>query len=133
MFAWSRYATFVKVPPVLIFAPPSKNPPTELIVPVTERFPAEPASTKVKSVLGEPLESLMVSVPFAFDAPSVTTGVVLDNTNGEAPDKVTVLLAAIVVAPAIAPVAVIPPELLLMLPVISAPPAEIVKPPDEIV
>ncbi len=93
----------------------------------------DPLSTSVKSVLGEPLESLMVSVPFAFDAPSVTTGVVADNVSGEAPDSVTVLLAAIVVAPAIAPVLVIPPALLLIDPLMLAPPAEIVKPPDEIV
>ncbi len=93
----------------------------------------EPLSTNVKRVLGDPFESLMVSVPFAFDAPSVTTGVVLERVSGDAPDSVTVLLAAIVVAPEMAPAEVIPPALLLMLPVIFAPPAEIVKPPVVIV
>ena len=72
-------------------------------------------------MLGDPFESLIVNVPFAFAAPNVTIGVVFDNVRGEAPDSVTVPEAAIVVAPAIAPVFVMPPVLLSIPPVIEAP------------
>ncbi len=103
-----------------------------LTIPVV-KVPEVPLSTSVSRVLGEPAESLMVNVPFAFEAPNVTIGVVLVRARGEAPDKVTVLLAAIVVAPDIAPVFVIPPALFIIPPVIFAPPALIDNPPVVIV
>jgi hypothetical protein len=87
----------------------------------------------VSNVFGVPFESLIVRVPFALDAPSVTIGVVFERVSGDAPDNVTVPLAAIVVAPATAPVFVIPPLLLLIPPVIDAPPPDTVSAPAEVI
>ena len=87
----------------------------------------------MSNVFGVPFESLIVRVPFAFPAPSVTIGVVFERVSGDAPDKVTVPLAAIVVAPATAPVFVIPPLLLLIPPVIDAPPPDTVSAPAEVI
>ena len=55
----------------------------------TPNVPFEPLSVKVKSVFGVELLSLMVSVPFALDAPSVMTGLVFENISGAALDKVS--------------------------------------------
>ena len=92
-------------------------------------MPSVPLSTRVRRVFGDPLESFIVNVPFAFAAPRVITGVVFDNVRGDDEDKVTVPDAAIDVAPAIAPVDVIPPALLTIPPVISAPPVVTVSRP----
>ncbi len=116
-----------------MFVPLNKNPVAALIVPVTERFPVVPVSVNVNKVLGEPAVSLIVKTPFALPVPSVTTGFELVRASGEAPDSVTVLLAAIVVAPDIAPAAVIPPLLLLIEPVIEAPPAATVSRPADVI
>lgn len=51
-----------------------------------------PLSTNVKSVFGEPEESLMVRVPFALEAPSVTTGEVFESIIGETDENVFVAL-----------------------------------------
>ena len=118
----------VSVPPTLIFVPPRSSAVVALIL-ATASVALVPLSVKVRRVCGEPAESLIVRVPFASPAPSVTKGVVFENVNGEEPESVTVLLAAIVVAPLIAPAPVIPPELFVMPPVILAPSAWIVKPP----
>ena len=103
-----------------------------MIVP-TVRVATVPLSTNVSNVFGVPFESLIVSVPAALPAPNVIIGVVFDNVRGEAPERVTTPEAAMVVAPAIAPVFVMPPVLLLMPPVIEAPPATTVIPPELIV
>ncbi len=52
------------------------------------RVAVVPLSTNVSKVLGEPFESLMVKVAFAFDAPSVTTGTELEKTRGAAFENV---------------------------------------------
>lgn len=126
------YATLDKVPVVFMLVPFNKNAVVALMF-ATARVPVVPLSVRVKSVFGEPLESLIVRTPAAFPAPNVTIGFVLENVRGEALDRVTVPEASIVVAPEIAPVPVIPPVLFEIPPVIFAPPALIVRPPEEIV
>src|SRR6185437_1825766 len=105
-----------------------RKPPLAFTVPVTKRFPTDPASVKDNSVFGVPLVSLIVSVPLAFPVPNVTIGALFVNARGEAPERVTVLLAAMVVAPEMAPAPVMPPLLLVIPPVIFAPPAPTVRP-----
>ena len=60
----------------------------------TVRVAPVPLSTNVKSVLGDPAESLIVSVPFAFEAPRVTTGLVFESIIGEADEKIFVFVNA---------------------------------------
>ena len=84
-------------------------------------------------MLGVALVSLIVKVPLELPEPRVTIGDEALKASGEAPDKVTVLLAAMVVAPEMAPVLEIPPLLLFIPPVIDAPPALTVNPPDVMV
>jgi hypothetical protein len=77
-------------------------------------------------VLGEPSASLIVKTPSTPVVAKVRIGEAFERTNGEAPDNVTVPEAAIAVAPATAPVLVIPPELLSIPPVTDNPPEEMV-------
>ena len=118
------YATLLSVPVVLMLVPLSKKA-VDAFIFAAVRVALVPLSTSVKSVLGIPLESLIVSVPAEFAAPRVTTGLVFESAKGDAADNVTRPEAAIVVAPEIAPAFVITPELLLIPPVTDAPPAEI--------
>src|SRR5258706_10287104 len=99
-----------------MLVPLSKKPETALIVPLKDKLPVVPASVKVASVLASPSAKVMVlSTPAV---PRVTVGALLVSASGEAPDNVTKPEAAIVVAPEIAPVLVIPPELLFNPPLI---------------
>ena len=78
--------------------------------------------------------SLIVRVPLELLEPKVTIGDEALKASGEAPDNVTVPLALIEVAPAIAPALDIPPALLFIPPVIDAPLLLVIlKPPEEIV
>ena len=121
------YATFERVPVVLMLVPLNSNPVVALIVPVNERFPTVPASTSVRRVFASP--SLTVRVLSTPAVPRTAVGAALVSESGEAPESVTVPFAVIFVAPVIAPVLVMPPELLLIHPVIDAPPAETVRSP----
>ena len=56
----------------------------------TARVAEVPLSVKLKSVLGDPAESLIVKVPSALAAPKVKVGVVLDKIMGSAEEKVLV-------------------------------------------
>ena len=53
-----------------------------------------PLSTKLNNVFGEPAESFMVSVPFAFAAPRVTTGEMFERIMGAADENVLVFVNA---------------------------------------
>ena len=101
--------------------------------PVTARFPTVPVSVNVKRVFGEPSASFIVKTALVPAVASVMTGALSESVSGEAFDNVTTPEASIVVAPAIAPVLVMPPVLLLMPPVTSRPPALIARPPVVIV
>lgn len=90
--------------------------------PVTERLPVVPVSVRVSNVFGDTSASFIVNVPLFPAVARVTTGLVLLKVRGDAPESVTVLDAAIVVAPEIAPAFVMPPLLLFNPPVIDAPP-----------
>ena len=85
------YATFERVPVVLIFAPPTCNCERAFKI-STDSVAVVPLSTSVRRVFGEPAESLIVKVPAASAAPNVITGFVLDKIIGEAFEKVFVLL-----------------------------------------
>ena len=116
----------MRVPVVLIFVPPTESD-APLTAPVTERSAVVPVSVIVKRVLASP--SLRVNVPSTPAVAKVRTGEAFVSFNGVAPDKVTIPLAVILVAPAIAPVFVIPPLLLFIPPVIDAPPELTVRRP----
>ncbi len=123
---WPLYATFESVPVVLMSVPFNLNEETALMLPVNDKSPADPLSTSVKSVLGEPLVSLIVNVAFELATPNETTGPISVNASGADDDNVTVPEAPIVVAADIAPVLLIPPLLLLIEPVTERPPDEMV-------
>ena len=74
-----------------------------------ERVAVVPLSVKVSRVFGEPSASLMVNTPFVPAVAKVKIGAAFERVKGEEFERVTVPDAAIVVAPAIAPVFVIPP------------------------
>src|SRR5882724_8351599 len=95
----------------------------------TLNVPFVPLSTRERRVLAVGvLVSLMVNVPLELLAPNVTTGDVALKASGLLPESVTVPLAAIVVAPEMAPVLVIPP-LLLFKPLLIEAPLVTVTPP----
>src|SRR5215210_1012130 len=91
--------------------------------------PLVPLSVKVSNVLGDPSASLIVNTPFVPAVASVILGVPFERVRGDAPERVTVPDAAIVLAPLIAPAPVIPPALLFIPPVIDAPPVDTVNVP----
>ena len=109
--------------------PFKRNQLVALIVPVKERFPSVPVSVKLRSVFGVASESVIVKTPLVPAVARLILGVPLVNARGVSFESVTKPDAFIVVAPLIAPVSVIPPELLSILPVILAPSALIVIPP----
>lgn len=104
---------------MLIFVPPTDSV-APLTDPVTERSAVVPVSVIVSNVFESP--SFRVRVPSVPAVANVSTGDAFVSLSGVAPDKVTIPLAVIFVAPAMAPVFVIPPLLLLIPPVIEAPP-----------
>ena len=132
VFAWSRYATLLNVPPVLISVPFSCNADVAFKL-ATVNFASVPLSVKVNKVFGVPSASLIVKTPLTPVVAKVSAGAALESVSGDALERLTVPEAAMVVAPEIAPTLVILPELLFKPPVIEAPPAEMVKPPLEIV
>ena len=122
------YATLVRVPVVLISAPPTWRAVLPLIV-ATDNVPEDPLSVKVRSVFGDPSASLTVRVPLFPAVERVTVGVVLDRVSGEAPLKATFPEALIVVTFARAPVFVIPALPLLIPPATVKPPVVILVAP----
>jgi len=88
----------------------------------TERVADVPLSAKERRVLADGvLVSLIVSVPLELLDPKVRIGEVAVKAMGEEAASETVPLAAMVVAPLIAPALVIPPALLLRPLLIDAP------------
>ncbi len=73
----------------MIFVPLSWNPDNALIVSV-ESVATVPLSTNVKSVFGDPAESLIVNVPLAFVAPIVIEGALSESMIGLAFENVFV-------------------------------------------
>jgi len=101
VFDWFLYATLESVPAVLMSTPLIWSAETALITLVLN-VAVVPLSVKDARVLVSP--SLMVRAASAPAVPSVMVGALFVKARGAAPERVTVLLAAIVVAPAIAPV-----------------------------
>ena len=104
-----------------MFVPLSNKPVAALIVPVAERLPVEPLSVRVNKVFGDPSASVMVRTPLLPAVAKATVGLLLVKASGEPLERVSKPLAVMSVAPAIAPVPVIPPELLLIPPEMLAP------------
>ena len=87
------YATLLKVPVALILVPFNWNAEIAFMISVVS-VALVPLSTSESRVFGEPAESFMVSVPFAFAAPNVTTGFVFERIIGAADENVLVFVNA---------------------------------------